>query len=125
MTDVNAIISDLKKKVINLKEDKSELIEELERKESVIHSLKNKFPGECSYGCNKYNKSVEEIVTAGNKHREKLLILKNVAEEQKEKIRILRNQKYELENHLDKLVDDLEIWRKSMFILSREILQRK
>ena len=44
MTDFKEIISDLKKKVINLKEDKSELIEELERKENLIHSLKTSFP---------------------------------------------------------------------------------
>ena len=65
-----------------------------------IHELKKKSPPECTYGCSKYNKSVDEIVNAGHKHREKLFAIKDIAEDQKEKIRLLRNQKSQLENRI-------------------------
>ena len=105
-------INDLKKMVKNLKEENYDYIVEIERNESFIHALKKKSPLECTYGCSKYNKSVDEIVNAGYKHREKLLAIKDIDEDQKEKIRLLRNQKSQLENRIDKLTDDLEMEQK-------------
>ena len=111
---------DLKKLVASLRKDQSELIEEVERNESLIYELKKKYPGECTYGCNKYNKSVDEIVTAGKKHREKVLALKEIAEEQKEKIYALRNQKLRLENEVDKLKDDLEMEKQYVYTIQKD-----
>ena len=105
-------MNELKNVVTNLKKQNFDLIEEIEKKERFIHELKKKSPGECTYGCSKYNKSVDEIVNAGTKHREKLLAIKQIAEDQKEKIRLLRNQKSSLENDIDKLTDDLEMEQK-------------
>ena len=39
------MICDLQKMVTDLKADKSSLIEEIERKERIMHELKNKLPG--------------------------------------------------------------------------------
>ena len=124
MTEHKESISDLKKLVSNLKKDKLELIEEVEKNESQIYELKKKFPGECTYGCNKYNKSVDEIVTAGNKHREKVLALKDIAEEQKEKIYVLRKQKSQLENQVDKLKDDLEMEKQYVYTIQKDFSKK-
>ena len=114
------MISDLQKMVTDLKADKSSLIEEIERKERIMHELKNKLPGECTFGCNKYDKSIDEIVTAGNKHREKVLALKELAEEQKDKIRSLRNQKSHLESQVDKLESDLDMEKNFVSTIQRD-----
>ena len=113
-------ITDLKKMVKNLKEENYDYIEEIERKEMFIHELKKKSPPECTYGCSKYNKSVDEIVNAGHKHREKLLAIKDIAEDQKEKIRLLRNQKSQLENRIDKLTDELEMEQKYVQTIQKD-----
>ena len=113
-------INDLKKMVKNLKEENYDYIVEIERNESFIHELKKKSPLECTYGCSKYNKSVDEIVNAGYKHREKLLAIKDIDEDQKETIRLLRNQKSQLENRIDKLTDDLEMEQKYVQTIQKD-----
>ena len=64
---------------------------------------------DCPYGCQRYRQSIEEVTLAGNKHREKSLALKEIAEEQKRKISNLREDRNEL---LDK-VTQLESREKS------------
>ena len=61
---------------------------------------------ECPNGCHNYRQSLEEIVTAGNKHKEMALSLKGIAEEQKKKISILREDKFKLQEEIDKMEMD-------------------
>ena len=56
-----------------------------------------------SNGCKRYRKSKEEVTEAGNKHEEKALALKGVAEEQKAKISSLREEKNSLLDKIDQL----------------------
>jgi chromosome segregation ATPase len=65
--------------------EKCSLSQELERKEKEIFELKQK-ESKCKNGCENYNKSIDEIYDAGNKHREKLLALKEIAETQKSQL---------------------------------------
>ena len=58
---------------------------------------------ECANGCYRYRQSLEEVAEAGNKHREKVIALKAIAEEQKSKISGLREEKYSLMESLDQL----------------------
>ena len=58
---------------------------------------------ECSNNCHRYRQSLEEIVDAGNKHKEKALAIKEIAVDQKNKISILREEKYELQYRVDQL----------------------
>ena len=63
---------------------------------------------ECPQGCHRYRQSIPEIVEAANKHKEKLVSLKQIAEEQKFKISSLREEK----NALIDSVDQLELKQK-------------
>ena len=47
---------------------------------------------ECPKRCHLYEKSFEDIITAGNKHREKVVSLTEIAREQKSKISSLREE---------------------------------
>lgn len=58
---------------------------------------------ECSNNCHRYRQSIEDIVDAGNKHKEKALALKEIAVDQKNKISILREEKYHLQHRVDQL----------------------
>ena len=58
---------------------------------------------ECSNNCHRYKQSLEEIVEAGNKHKEKALALKEIALDQKSKISTLREEKYQLQEKVDQL----------------------
>ena len=80
--------------------EKCQLALQLEEKEKDIADLEN---AKCEKGCNRYNKSVDEIAEAASKHREKLVALKEIADEQKEKIFCLRGHRNELFDEIDKL----------------------
>ena len=67
------------------------------------------------YECHKYSKSFQEIIEAGNNHREKALALKDISENQKEKISILREEKNNLLDKVDKM--ELDAKRDSELIL--------
>ena len=58
---------------------------------------------ECPHGCHRYRQSIEEIVEAGNKHKEQIVILRKLAEDQKKKISILREEKTSLLDNTDNL----------------------
>ena len=58
---------------------------------------------ECPYGCLKYRKSIEDVVEAGNKHKDKAIALKVIADEQKLKISSLREVKNSLLDQVDQL----------------------
>ena len=57
----------------------------------------------CPKRCQLYSKSFEEIIEAGNKHREKVLALKDISENQKVKISSLREEKNVLLDKVDRL----------------------
>ena len=59
----------------------------------------------CTKGCDKYNKSIDEIYEAGLEHKNKLIDLKKIADEQKVKIGCLRKHRDEIKNDLYKLED--------------------
>ena len=120
----NDSISQYKITIRNLEKNKLNLREEIDRQDILIYELKKKVPEECSFGCKKYNKSVEEIVTAGKKHKEKLLALKEIADEQKEKIILLRNQKSQLEKQVDKVNDDLEMEKQFILTIQKDSRQK-
>ena len=63
---------------------------------------------ECQNGCYQYRQSVEKVAEACNKHREKVIALKDIAEEQISKISILREEKYSLLDKVDQLEYDLK-----------------
>ena len=58
---------------------------------------------ECPKRCHLYGKSFEEVIEAGQKHREKVLVLKEISENQKVKISDLRNQRNGVQDQLDNL----------------------
>ena len=64
---------------------------ELEKKENEINDLRKKRGSECKNGCEKYSKSEDDIYEATNKHREKLVALKEISEGQKSKIYVSEN----------------------------------
>jgi predicted RNase H-like nuclease (RuvC/YqgF family) len=84
-------------------EEKEHLSIRLEDKELEIADLKMK---KCDKGCQKYNKSIDEIVEAATKHKEKLEALKEIASSQKENIFCLRNHRNELFDKIDLLKDE-------------------
>ena len=57
---------------------------------------------ECPKRCHRYDKSFEEIIEAGNKHREKVFALRDISENQKVKISSLREEKNLLLDKVDK-----------------------
>ena len=76
--EVNASLlkkkSDLLEVIVEKHEkDKKELLQTLEEKEKIIHEFKLKGNGICENGCHKYNKSMDEVVQAGFKHRKMFL----------------------------------------------------
>ena len=60
---------------------------------------------ECPKGCHSYRQTIEDIVEAGNKHKEQLIILKELAQDQKNKISSLREER----NNMLEQVDQLEL----------------
>ena len=77
------LIEQLQKKVNNVEKEKEHLAEELDVKEKIIYNLKRK-DFKCS-GCEKYSKSMDEVVKYTAKHREAALSLKDIYEKQKKK----------------------------------------
>ena len=72
--------------------ENSNLHQILEEKEKIIYELKMKSNGICENGCHKYNKSMDEVVQAGYKHRNNVLAVKEVAENLKKKIQKLKEE---------------------------------
>jgi hypothetical protein len=65
--------------------------------------LKTDTISRCPNGCDKYNKSVDDIYNAGVEHKNELLELKQIADEQKVKISCLRNHRDEIKDDFYKL----------------------
>lgn len=76
--------------------ENSNLHQILEEKEKIIYELKMKSNGICENGCHKYNKSMDEVVQAGYKHRNNVLAVKEVAENLKKKIQKLKEENSKL-----------------------------
>ena len=86
-------------------EEKEKLSIRLEDKELEVADLKMM---NCDQGCQKYNKSIDEIAEAAAKHKEKLESLKEIARSQQEKIFCLRNHRNELFDKIEKLNEEHE-----------------
>ena len=69
----------------------------------------------CPNNCHRYSKTIDEIFDAGNKHREKLICLKEITENQKLKISSIREEKIGLLDQVDRL--ELDAHRDSDMIL--------
>ena len=54
-------------------------------------------------GCYRYRQSLEEVVEAGNKHKEKALALKDIAVNLKNRVSNLREEKHQLQDKVDEL----------------------
>ena len=81
-----------------------------------METIKN----ECPHGCHRYRQSIEEIVEAGNKHKEQIVILRKLAEDQKKKISILREEKNSLLDSTDCLEVDAKRHTELSLKLSKE-----
>jgi hypothetical protein len=79
----------------------------------------------CPNRCHRYRQSLEEIVEAGNKHREKALSLKAIAEEQKKKLSILREDKFNLQEDVDKMEMDARSEHENFMKMVKENIQLK
>ena len=133
----NKLLQKLQENVDNLEKEKRYLGEELEEKDKIIHNLKRK-DFKCN-GCDKYNKSMDEVVQATAKHREAVLALKNICEKQKQKIKdyekeidLYEKDVTENEEKIKQLEEDVDIGfnmnkRKSEELekLSKEIINFK
>ena len=134
----NRMIKQLEHLVKSLKKDKFDLAEDHKAKDEIIHNLKRK-GNVCSNGCDKYNKSIEEVIHATAKHRETAITLKDVCEKQKKKIKEyaeeIDNYENDLSEHEEKikqLEEDVEIGygmndrkRKEIDKLNKEIIEYK
>ena len=58
---------------------------------------------DCPNGCLKYRHSMDEVIKAGQKHKDSLTSLKVIADDQKQKISGLREEKYKLLDEIDQL----------------------
>ena len=67
-----------------------------------------KTKSECENGCLRYRQSMDEVILAGQKHKEKLISIKVIADDQKQKISNLRAEKYKLQDEIDKLELDAQ-----------------
>ena len=90
---------------------------------SEVFRMENKIYN-CPNRCDRYSRTIDEIFHAGNKHKEKLISLKEVAENQKEKISLLRDQKSSLQYQVDQLQSDLEIEKDLAYKIQMEDLKR-
>ena len=114
------VIRNLQIMVDSLTKDKENLAEEVKTKEESIHKLRSN-KGACSNGCDKYNKSMDEVVKATAKHREAAKTLKEVCEKQKKKINEYEKEidLYEIdwtehENKIKQLEEDVDISLKNL-----------
>ena len=86
--------------------EKFELINYLEEKEKVIHSLKLNGNGVCENGCHSIYKSMDEVVKADFKHKNGALAVKEGAENLKKKIFKLKEDNAELLEKNEQLEED-------------------
>jgi hypothetical protein len=88
--------------------EKCSLAKELESKEKEIFEVRENRENKCKNGCEKYNRSMDDVVKYATKNRESALSLKDTVESQKSKIFCLRGHRNELLNKIDKLNSDHE-----------------
>ena len=99
--EANAILlkkkSDLLEAILEKRDkEKVELLDNLEEKEKSIHELKMKGNGICENGCHRYNKSMDDVVKAGFKHKGDAIAMKEVAENLRKKIKKLKDENSKL-----------------------------
>ena len=84
-----------------------------------------KIKGECENGCLRYRQSMDEVILAGQKHKEKLIAIKVIADDQKQKISNLRGEKYKLQDEIDKLELDAQATHVQLMSTHKENLNLK
>ena len=77
----------------------------LKEKDEEIFILKQNVE-KCS--CSKYNKSMDEVIKHGQKHKDAVIELKRIAELQKEKVSFLKEEKISLLDQVDNLEFEVE-----------------
>jgi chromosome segregation ATPase len=109
------LIEQLQIIVSALEKDIAKLSEELRTKDATIYNLKRK-ENLCSNGCERYNKSIDEIVLATANHKDAAIALKEACEKQKKKIKEYEKQidLYEIdltehEEQIKQLEEDVNI----------------
>ena len=128
MKSLNEELEDKEKEIVDLKEsvdyanklcrkntayaqkilvEKCSLTKELESKEREIFEVRES-RGKCKNGCEKYNRSMDDVVKYATKNRDTALSLKDTVESQKSKIFCLRGHRNELLDKIDKLNNDHE-----------------
>ena len=75
---------------------------------------------ECYNGCNKYNKSMDEIVKAASKHREAALALKTIGMNQKSKLAGYKEQVVNMQAQIDKLEFENDAGKETIDKLSKD-----
>ena len=92
------------KSLRKVEHEKSDLNHMLDEKEKEIYYLKkNKENNICKNGCEKYNRSMDDVVKYATKNKNDLLAIKEIAEEQKVKISCLRKHRNELQDKIEEI----------------------
>ena len=88
--------------------EKCSLAQEIKKKEEEIDDLKKRKDFQCKSGCEKYSKSMDEVMEYAEKNKHAAVRLKSAAEEQKKKLSILREEKTKMLDQLDMQEEELE-----------------
>ena len=92
------------KSLRKVEHEKSDLNHMLDEKEKEIYYLKkNRENNICKNGCEKYNRSMDDVVKYATKNKNDLLAIKEIAEEQKVKISCLRKHRNELQDKIEEI----------------------
>ena len=87
--------------------------------------IMEKKTNECENGCLRYRQSMDEVILAGQKHKEKLISIKVIADDQKVKISSLRAEKYKLQDEIDKLELDAQATHDQLMSTHKENINLK
>ena len=104
--------------------EKCVLSQELRRMEKDMFELK-KQTSTCQNGCEKYNRSMDDIVTYAEKNKTALMRLKTLAEDQKIKISNLREDRKKLMEQIETQEEELEEQNRSIVQLVKDKKERK
>ena len=106
--------SDLLENILEKRDkERAEVLDNLEEKEKQIHQLKLEGNGICENGCHKYNKSMDDVVKAGFKHKGDVIAMKEVAENLRKKIYKLKDENRKIfeekKQHEEDAIDGYEM----------------
>ena len=98
-----------------------------EKPDKAKTEVMDKNAEKCSNGCNKYTKSMDEVLKATSKHRDAALALKEISTQQKKKISWYREQLIEMQSQIDKLEHDNDTEKEMVgqILNEKKILEEK